>query len=362
MLVLSLIVSGVLFLLVNIAAAASRHREWYTIAFGILATVAPVVIGVTLPTVMLQALLLCFTVSYLSRRGRTWRSYPPATVAATLVAYGVTGWFAYEEQQKFVKLREEFPVESMEGRLPSRSPAVRTSAPVDTARLLKLENAVKSVAMSDSHRNWWLRWLHENQVDLFVDSPGFGVGRLRPPQEAAVRAQLQDRPPVPQPSLGPDRSPPDQWESVAGPRFDSLHDASVLDFVNPAGFGLFQDRTRVLGFQKHGFSKVPDPADTWKVGTIDLIGLLLHPEPVAYVSANLPRMDELRDAPTRPLDPFEAEGLGRLRGGEELFVRGSEKQVRMLGAVRATKQCLACHGGDRGDLLGAFSYTLRRGE
>ncbi len=31
----------------------------------------------------------------------------------------------------------------------------------------------------------------------------------------------------------------------------------------------------------------------------------------------------------------------------------------MLGAVRSAKQCVKCHGGSRGDLLGAFSYTLR---
>jgi hypothetical protein len=24
------------------------------------------------------------------------------------------------------------------------------------------------------------------------------------------------------------------------------------------------------------------------------------------------------------------------------------------------KQCVSCHGGERGDLLGAFSYSLRR--
>jgi hypothetical protein len=80
---------------------------------------------------------------------------------------------------------------------------------------------------------------------------------------------------------------------------------------------------------------------------------------VAYVSANLPRMEELRDAPTRPLDPFEVVGLEALRGGKDLFARGTDKQARMLGAIRATRQCLQCHGGD---LLGAFSYTLRRGE
>lgn len=361
MLYVSLVVSGLLLIAAN-WAVRGKHPVGGTIGACVVAVVGPMCLMFTMPAVLLQAGLLCVVllVLFVPQRGR--RLYLPASVFATLVVYSITGWSAYERQREFAKLREEFPVESMEDRLPSRPPVVRTTAPADTARLMKLENAVDSVAMSDTHRNWWLRRLHEGQVDLFVNSPGFGVGRLRPVSEAAVRAQLRDRPPVPQPGLGPDRSPPDVWNPVPGSHFDLLHEESVLDFVNPAGFGLIEDRTRVLGFQEHGFSKVPDPADKWTVGTIDLIGLLLHPEPMAYVSANLPRMDELRGAPTRPLDPFEAEGLGRLRGGDELFVRGSDKQVRMLGAVRATKQCLACHGGDRGDLLGAFSYTLRRGE
>jgi hypothetical protein len=83
---------------------------------------------------------------------------------------------------------------------------------------------------------------------------------------------------------------------------------------------------------------------------------------VAYLSDNLPRMDELREAATRPLDVFETAGLASLRGGEDLFVRESADGLRMLGAVRSLKQCVNCHGGERGDLLGAFSYTLRRGE
>ena len=32
--------------------------------------------------------------------------------------------------------------------------------------------------------------------------------------------------------------------------------------------------------------------------------------------------------------------------------------LRILGAIRAAKQCVDCHGGERGALLGAFSYTL----
>jgi hypothetical protein len=30
----------------------------------------------------------------------------------------------------------------------------------------------------------------------------------------------------------------------------------------------------------------------------------------------------------------------------------------MLGPIRATKQCTQCHGCERGELLGAFSYIL----
>jgi hypothetical protein len=87
---------------------------------------------------------------------------------------------------------------------------------------------------------------------------------------------------------------------------------------------------------------------------------LLHDEPLAYVSDNLPRMDELRKAPTRKLDEFEAAGLAALRRGEDLFVRGTADHLRVLGAVRNAKQCVDCHGGQRGDLLGAFSYTFAR--
>jgi len=56
---------------------------------------------------------------------------------------------------------------------------------------------------------------------------------------------------------------------------------------------------------------------------------------------------------TSPVVRFD--GLAALRKGEDLYVR----EDRMLGSIRSTKQCIACHGGERGVLLGAFSYTLR---
>jgi hypothetical protein len=70
-------------------------------------------------------------------------------------------------------------------------------------------------------------------------------------------------------------------------------------------------------------------------------------------------MSELREAPTRPLDTFELEALHALYGGEDLSFDAKPNEIRMLGAIRAVKQCLSCHDCNRGDSLGAFSYAFR---
>ena len=41
-------------------------------------------------------------------------------------------------------------------------------------------------------------------------------------------------------------------------------------------------------------------------------------------------------------------------------VDATVNQVRMVGAIRMAEACLKCHDGKRGDLLGSFSYELRR--
>ena len=79
-----------------------------------------------------------------------------------------------------------------------------------------------------------------------------------------------------------------------------------------------------------------------------------------YLSEHLPRMDELRNAETRALDEFEQRALPQLHDGEDTVVEQGLNQIRMLGSVRAAKQCLDCHSVRRGDLLGAFSYLLDR--
>ena len=71
-------------------------------------------------------------------------------------------------------------------------------------------------------------------------------------------------------------------------------------------------------------------------------------------------MDELRKAPTRALTGFEERSLASLRNGEDLVTDATVNRIHLLGAVRAARQCLDCHNVERGALLGAFSYELRR--
>ena len=86
--------------------------------------------------------------------------------------------------------------------------------------------------------------------------------------------------------------------------------------------------------------------------------MLKHEQPQVYQSKNLPNMQELETVPTRSLDGFESAALNKLRGGEDLIVSTGSHEIRMLGSLRAAKQCMECHQVDRGTLLGAFTYRL----
>ena len=79
---------------------------------------------------------------------------------------------------------------------------------------------------------------------------------------------------------------------------------------------------------------------------------------MAYVSSHLPRMDELREAPTRPLNDFELQAVDRIRSDEDVVTDEVPGRIRMLGSLRAAKDCVQCHSVGRGELLGALSYEL----
>src|SRR5262249_50312828 len=141
---------------------------------------------------------------------------------------------------------------SLEQRLPPPRPTFRPESLPDAAaeRLTRLEEKVREE--ESFYRTWALRQLHEEKMNLFINSPGFGVARFYRP----VADRLEDKRPeaiIPQPgslSVGEPAAPGRSVEN-----FDRLHLLSVADFVNPHGFGFVKDRRHVAGFQPHQFSE-----------------------------------------------------------------------------------------------------------
>src|SRR5262249_6019908 len=132
--------------------------------------------------------------------------------------------------------------------------------------------------------------LHVSVVRRFINSPGFGVTRKVRPNRWSV--ELPDVRPIPLPTedeyfkkLAEGRQPaagPGEPAGAAAGGGDlwKMHEAGVVDFVNPAGFGHVKDRDHVAGFVPHRFSRVPDvpPAgrSTWRVLSVELVSLLKH--------------------------------------------------------------------------------------
>jgi hypothetical protein len=292
-----------------------------------------------------------------------WRvsahAYLAAASAVTVLVYVGIGW---ANAQYLTALRAEFPYESMEVRLsPSPQSRAQRGKPISDAFLWSLEAPLSG---RNARQGESLMSLHEHTVQEFIMSPGFGVSRM-PTLESKLRRSLAEETSVPQPE--PLRlSPFDYREETPTPgipdysEFTRLHETSFFDFFNPERFGYLKDRAHVAGFRPHQFKELPRFETLWALQRIELIGLVLRDYPVVYVSEHLPRMDLLAKAPVRRLDTFEGAGLDALRKGQFLHIGEQNGRLRVIGALRATQQCTECHNCERGELLGAFSYQLRR--
>jgi pimeloyl-ACP methyl ester carboxylesterase len=115
------------------------------------------------------------------------------------------------------------------------------------------------------------------------------------------------------------------------------------------------------GFPKTWESDGPKPGEKtrWTVRTVQLVGLTKNPQPVVYLTDRLPKMDQVTEIPTRPLDEFETEALRLVRRGQELHSRADGKQNRMMAPIYADASCVWCHE-PQGKLLGAFTYEIER--
>lgn len=346
------------------------------------------------PLLMLNAFLVAVATVLCSIFAVRVRTFRISVIAATLATYLIVGVvFVLPEVREVSKKRDGHPLESMADRLPYEKGS-RQRQPLPGPALERLALLEGQIGNNESSRVAELREIHQSYVTYFVNSPGFGVVRIigknansafgtvgasigavtgtgggspvaSAPSDGASKLPLDYEDPSHLPGF---RDPWEQKNTTTIPSKDTflaMHRDGLVDFVNKDGFGYIEDRKNVAGFWPHGFSRVPSldrsaSGDRWEIGALDLISLLKHEEPVAYVSDNLPRMKKLRTAPIRPLDDLEKKMLVELERGEDLQLLISKDRIRMLGSIRAGKQCVRCHNVERGDLLGAFAYKLRR--
>jgi hypothetical protein len=385
MLFISLFFSAVMLVFANWFVYRRSFAVARTIAVSLLLAVGPMLMMLFLTPVVIQGLLTALAVIAWRSSGRRPVVFLRLSCGIVLLAYGFAGRLAWQSEQEYARLRRLYPYESMERRLPAPK-LTATDVMLAPAAVLRLDKIERSLNDGWSWmRRRQLEMLHEEAVSSFVNSPGFGVARMLVPSEQMLALRDSRRAiPQPGPRVASRWSPGERLGAPAGDEtfLGLILEDSVSDFVFSHGWGFIKDRRHVAGFAGHRFTNVPAPSDGWRiqddltdkhtkltepgtrwaVRTLDLVSLLLHEEPVAYVSEHLPAMDEARDAPTRPLDRFEGFGLAALRAGTDLFVGEDGDGLRMLGGIRSTAQCITCHGCRRGDLLGAFSYTLKRPE
>lgn len=281
---------------------------------------------------------------------------------------------------------EKYPLISIAGRLEyerdRQGPAAnntRFAQPISLSTIVEdnLRDLERRPHLEERiQRDTYLREIHEGTYQKFVETPGMGVSRM-PANSFRTPGKLDpDIEPIPLASgeYDPDRPLPEHFTNLPEHSFQRpdtavqrrLHHDGVQQFLDRNWIGYVRDRDHVAGFVSHGFYQPKwhvtslSASQNWEITRLELVSLLKHENPVAYVSEYLPRMDQLAEAETRPLNEFEQAALVQLRTEEDLVTDEGENHIRMLGAIRAGTSCLECHNVQRGELLGAFSYELRQ--
>jgi hypothetical protein len=360
MLYFSLAVSTIFLTIVNAIAFSRKGTGAGRATLCSVLAAFPLIFTLTL-ILPLNALAVAFTGMFCWMEKARPRWFLVSSISATVVVYAVV---ILPKLWEWDRLKKDFPMESLASRLAyedhTRIPTPFQGEAFSTAgsHLDSLETRLLMEARFESYgRTLTLEHLHAGIVQQFIDSPGVGVGRIILPKPRFLEQQGPEEP-IPQPipySQPLDLAPTPLRE---GSDLLNVHLENMVDFLNPFGFGYIRDRDHVAGFRPHQFQKGLRSPQRWRINRLELVGLLKYEEPVVYLSANLPRMDELSQAATRSLDTFEKESLGRLLRGDDLMIQETPQQMRMFGSIRAGQTCLRCHSVQRGELLGAFSYRM----
>lgn len=358
---LSVILSGAL---IVICVAAYSHRR-PLVAYA--SMVGGIFLGFFLltPILLFQAMLSLIVLLICRLCGLRARSLAVALTVLAVFVYGLAIMNGAGEVRRLMALQRMYPFQSLEARLAYERNAKSADASMaKTSEIVGLSNVVlanlqaqEEETLGWDYRALSLRRLHEDTYQQFALAAGFGVGRM--PRVRPEYVQLEPLPVVALP-LGIARvsANPQPLE------LEQTHLRATADFIANERLGYVRSRNAVAGFGSHGFSKLDSWTEskkdsfTWQVVRLELVSLLRHDQPRVYVAHTLPLMEQLAGLSTRPLDSFEQQALIKLQHDLDTVIDISENRITMLGAVRAGRRCLECHEGQRGTLLGAFSYEL----
>src|SRR6185503_9853938 len=152
-------------------------------------------------------------------------------------------------------------------------------------------------------------------------------------------------------------APRQNWTSVT-----NMHEAYLTEFTQSKGFGV--GRAGYIHLPDN--LQVPIAGQRFIVRGAELIGWVNNPSPRVYLTAEGTPLNSIftnrmlrAKIPTRHLTALETNALAELMAGKDLIVQAAPQAPTVVGAMRAHEQCLKCHEGSVGDLLGAFTYRLK---
>ncbi|MFT3883054.1 MAG: hypothetical protein QM703_25805 [Gemmatales bacterium] len=338
-----------------------------------------IILMTQLHSAFLLAILLGLLMLFWKRLHFSSRSFTGMSVLGVCLFIGGCGGLAY---QGIERLRTEYPIVSLADRLPVPANLEIEKASLQSTQLVEgldqhYDKDRESPRYYVSNRTAALTQLHSSVYYLFISSPQFGVMRMPTAYTRLWRGDYEARDPSqplsPFKPMTPMALSLSEVDGLTGPSttiFRPMLFMNITQFVPTNSLGYVKDHKQAAGFLPHGQRDYVRPDDYhtgerhevfkhYTLLRLDLISLLLHEMPVAYLTDTLPAMDKMKELKTRPLDAFEAVALLKLRGGEDLYAREYQGSTRLLGALRNAKKCMTCHDGAYGELLGAFSYDLK---
>lgn len=286
------------------------------------------------------------------------------------------------------ELRSRHPLVSIADRL-QYEPRSESAQVVLTPESRELLSRLDKLAFSrDSQaRVESLKQLHSSEVESFINREGFGFGR-RPIVVSQGPKTLKVKDLQPTRYSGPVKKQPSHFfgnliELEPGAELSnngmpetelisSFHERGLQNFAVANRNGFVKDLDNVAGFQPHQllmpgwngsilkYRQRKDSDIDWVVNRINLISLMAHDTPRVYVSDELPTMQSAEQRETRPLNEFEKSGLESFENGQTVYYSAKPNRIELIGAIRAGAHCLECHQGQRGKVLGAFTYEILR--